>query len=199
MAYSSVLLCNMALLRVGGARISSLSEDTENAIIANLVYQHTYDSVLSSYPWNCSTQRVKLAQLTSIPAFGYSYQYQLPSDPYCLRVFETYPKNAEYRIEDRKLLTDEDEIYIRYSGRIDEAGLDSWVADVIIAKLALQFVNRISQDIQMKNILNQEYMITFQHARMIDGANSKGDETGEDDWINAGWGVSDDEEDTEDD
>jgi len=148
MAISDVQICNIALTRVGAARISSLSDDSENAALANLFYDYEYETVLGKYKWHCSTKRVRLAQDSTTPIYGYSYRYALPTSPKCLRVFSVYP-TGEYKIEGNYLLTNSDEVYIRYAAGIDEGELDSHVGLVIATRLAIDFSNRIAQDANM--------------------------------------------------
>lgn len=195
MAITSVQICNIALTRIGAARISSLSDSSENAIISNLYYDLIYETVLKSYPWECSTYRTSLSQLSSTPLYEYNYAYQLPVSPKCLRVFETYPE-TDYKIENGKLLCNLDSVYIKYAARISEAELSSHVALVIAARLAIALSNRIAQDIALKNQLWQEYQMLLRQAKDLDGVSSRPDEKGEFDWIEAGWGDYEDEDDS---
>lgn len=194
MAFTSVQLCNIALLRVGGTRISSLNDQSENAIIANIVYDIVYENVLAKYKWQCSTLRVKLAQLNDSPVYEFNYQYQLPTSPKCLRIFSIYPK-ADYKVENGKLLCNLNEVYIRYAARITEAELSAHVALVISARLAIEFANRIAQDSGLKAQLWSEYRMFEREAKDIDGIGSEQDEEGEESWINAGWGSEDEDND----
>jgi len=194
MAYTAVQICNIALTRVGGKRISSLSEQSENAIIANTIYNPIYEHVLASYEWHCAIRRAKLAQLSSSPEYEYDYKYQLPSSPKCLRVLSTYPE-AEYKIEGQALLCNVDQIYIRYIARVDESELDSHVALVVAARLAIEFANRVAQDTALKGQLWQEFQLIELKAKNIDGKGREKDEKGEYDWIKAGWETETESED----
>ena len=48
MAYSDVGIANLALIRVGAKRITALTEDSEQAIVANAVWQYIRDEVLAA-------------------------------------------------------------------------------------------------------------------------------------------------------
>ena len=84
--------------------------------------------------WNSLIRRAELSQETTKPPFGYDFQYQLPTDPFCLRVLEfsngnlSYPQDnmmthtgdPVFVIEGRKLLTNEDTAKIKYISRITD-------------------------------------------------------------------------------
>ena len=81
---SVVQICNSALNQLGASSITALTENSKNARICNERYETIRDAVFRSHPWNCLVTRVQLAQDTETPAWGFSYQYTLPSN--CLRV-----------------------------------------------------------------------------------------------------------------
>lgn len=190
MALTSVQICNIALTRLGAARISDLSDASENAIINNLYYDLVYENVLKKYRWSCSTYRAKLAQLSTTPLYEFNYEYQLPTSPKCLRVFETYPKTT-YKVENGKLLCNLDSVYIKYAARINEFDIPSHVALVIAARLAISLSNRVMQDKALKSQLWQEYNTILSDAKDIDGLLSEQDAEGEYDWEIKGWGEKD--------
>ena len=85
---TEVSICSNALRKLGDDPITSLTEDTERARLCNAFYESSRDSLLRSHPWNFAITRATLAKLSSTPAYGFAYQYALPTDPYCLRVLE---------------------------------------------------------------------------------------------------------------
>ena len=105
MATSVVQIVNNALVRIGANSITALTENSEAARAANVIYEQVRDATIRDHVWNFAVKRVQLAQDTETPAFEYSYQYALPSD--CLRVLQMQEKTMVYKIEGRKLLTDE--------------------------------------------------------------------------------------------
>ena len=85
---TEVSICANALRRLGDDPITSLTDDTERARLCNAFYTDARDAVLRSHPWNFAITRTSLAKLSDAPAYGFNYQYSLPTDPYCLRVLE---------------------------------------------------------------------------------------------------------------
>lgn len=119
---SQVGIVNLALTVLGADRITSLSDNVENARRINAVYDYCLEDVLRAHPWNFSITRVELALLGTTPVFGYSYEFQLPGD--CLRVVEVNNGTAlitDFTIEGRKLLCDyDDDVYIKYIANVTD-------------------------------------------------------------------------------
>lgn len=82
MAYSKIGIINLALGKIGVARISSLTEDSAQCIKAVEVYDYILDEVLESADWRFAKRRVALSQSTTAPANTnqYDYAYPLPQD-----------------------------------------------------------------------------------------------------------------------
>ena len=99
---SVIQICNSALNQLGAGSITALTENSKNARLCNERYETVRDAVYRSHPWNCLIKRVQLAQDSDTPAWGFSFQYTLPSD--CLRVLQIKDYDADYKIEGRKLL-----------------------------------------------------------------------------------------------
>ena len=88
MATSAVDICNSALNIIGASNIISLDEDSKAGRICKQRYPNVRDSVFRSHPWNCLINRIQLTANTSSPTFEFQYQYDLPADPFCLRVIK---------------------------------------------------------------------------------------------------------------
>ena len=128
---SVVEISNNALNAIGATNITSMDENSKAARVINQVYANVRNEVFRAHPWNCLIKRATLAQDASAPAYGYTFSYTLPADPYCLRVLEysngsqTYPFDnltnnsggSVFVIEGRKLLTDESPAKIKYVAR----------------------------------------------------------------------------------
>ena len=87
-------------LQLLGARgtIGSLTEQTPNAIKANVAWNMIWPSVLSEREWKCAKTRVALQQNAQSPAGGYKFAYTLPAD--YLRLVKPREIPEERRIAD---------------------------------------------------------------------------------------------------
>lgn len=167
---SQVEIANRALTKIGEARILSLSDDVEAARVVSSLWDIVRDAELRSRNWNFSILRASLAALVATPAWGFDYQYQLPSD--CLRVIqvdEYFPgpsmsdyrnaSEAAYQIEGGKILTDlAAPLKIRYVSRVEDTG--SWDAafvEVFACRLAVEVCERLTQSSTKRDLAWKEY------------------------------------------
>jgi hypothetical protein len=180
---STVDIANFALNNLGASNISSLDENSKAARIVNQRYEAVRDAVFRAHPWNCLIQRAQLAQETEAPAFGYNYQYALPTDPFCLRVLEfsngtlSYPQDnitnnsggPVFVIEGRKLLTDEGTARIKYIGRVtDTQQYDASLVEALAARLAAEVCYAITGSTSMVQIQTSLYEAKINEARFND-------------------------------
>ena len=180
---STVDIANYALNNLGASNISSLSESSKVARIVNQRYEAVRDAVFRAHPWNCLIQRAQLAQSTTPPAFGYAYQYTLPTDPFCLRVLEfsngslSYPQDnitnnsggPVFVIEGRNLLTDEGTARIKYIARItDPQQYDASLVEALAARLSAEICYAITGSTSMVQIQTSLYEAKINEARFND-------------------------------
>lgn len=166
---SVVQICNSALNQLGASSITALTEDSKNARICNERYETIRDAVYRSHPWNCLVKRVQLAQDTDTPAWGFTYQYTLPSD--CLRVLQIRDYNSDYKIEGRKLLIDESDVYLIYlTIETDVNQLDILLRETISAGLAQDIAYAITSNLQVTKLMAEKYQAKLSEARHTDAS-----------------------------
>lgn len=139
MALSQINIYNQAFFALGLPRATSTTEDSKAVRAANEMYEICRDELLSMHTWNFATKRVALTQSTTTPAFGYSYQYALPSD--FLRLVRLSNKAITYRIEGLYLLTDDSEVSIQYIAQITDP---TQFSALFAAALALHLADKIA-------------------------------------------------------
>ena len=167
MAISAVEICNNALIKLGSNTITSLTDDTKPARLCNKMYTIMRDDLLRAHPWNFAIARATLAQLEAKPAFGFSFQYQLPSDS--LRVLKLNTSHTPYRIEGRKLLTDSNTVELIYIKRVtDEAQFDSNYSNILALRIAAQLAYVITNSVRLAESIKQEFRLELNRAKMND-------------------------------
>tara|TARA_X000001382_G_scaffold113261_1_gene90979 strand:- start:788 stop:1378 length:591 start_codon:yes stop_codon:yes gene_type:complete len=158
---SVVDICNNALIDLGASAISSLTEDSKAARLCNQRFDSIRDTVFRFHPWNCLVKRASLAADTDTPAFEYSYQYTLPTDPYCLRVLSLETADFLFKVEGRKILTNETTVNIIYVARVLDTneydfGLIETLSAALAASLAYPLIGSVSLSQQMKANYDQK-------------------------------------------
>lgn len=192
-------ICNMTLTRIGEQVIENLDDENDAAEICNQHYAESVDQVLEAYDWVCARYRKSLAASTTTPAFGYDYQYDLPTNPYCLRlitVLDTEENPVEYCLEGREILCDtSDGLYIKYAKRIvDPTELNPLLAKAISLRLAKVICPKFGLSAAFQQVLESEFDAVVLLAKMSDACKDYSDDEAENpssanqEWIDAGGG-----------
>lgn len=155
---SKVAIANRALTKLGAARILSMDDDNTQGRAVSSLYDTVRDAELRAKNWRFAIKRASLPALSTTPAWGFSVQYQLPSD--CLRIVqvgEYYlgPSMADYRtgpdipfrIEGQQILTDIDApLKVRYIFReTDPTHFDACFVEAFACRLAAELAEPLTQ------------------------------------------------------
>ena len=166
---SVVSICNSALNQLGAASITALTDNSKNARLCNARYETIRDAVYRSHPWNCLIKRKQLAQDTATPAYGFKFQFTLPSD--CLRVLVLDAYNSDHKVEGRKILCNESTIKISYVAQItDPNELDVLTRETISAGLAADLAYAITANLQVSKLMQEKYQFKLSEARHTDAS-----------------------------
>jgi len=142
-------IVNFALNMLGAESITSLEDDAPEAKAMKSFYYISRDSVLEECEWTWATRRFLPAKETESPEWGWANAFPLPSD--ILRVTRVDRNDyvgigtgmtrhpADYAVEGRKILCNEDVIYCKGIRRIEDEGIYSpMFAEAFGYKLAAQ-------------------------------------------------------------
>ena len=166
---SVVSICNSALNQLGAASITALTDNSKNARLCNARYETIRDAVYRSHPWNCLIRRKQLAQDTATPAYGFKFQFTLPSD--CLRLLGLDAYNSDHKVEGRKILCNESTIKISYVAQItDPNELDVLTRETISAGLAADLAYAITANLQVSKLMQEKYQFKLSEARHTDAS-----------------------------
>lgn len=193
---SVVDICNEAMDLLGAATITSLTENSKEARLCNRRFETVRDTVLRAHNWNIAITRKELAKDSASPAFGFTNQFTLPTEPYCLRVISLHTSNVDndispydvqamFKIEGRKVLTDEDTCRIIYIGRVtDTEQYDSLLSSTIAHKLASETAYAITGSTSVAQQTFSLYEARLKEARSMDAIEGKPDRIITEDFTN---------------
>lgn len=142
-------ICNLAMVKLGiSVFMASIDDDTPEAVVCKQVWDEVLNEVLELGEWACARKRISLAREETAPAWGYSYQFQLPND--CIKVLETslsvsYP----WVRESDMILTDatDDTLEILYIYYIaDPTYFSPLLVDAIATRLAYMIFPALCRD-----------------------------------------------------
>ena len=181
MAVSKTDICNLALARVGAQTIMDIDDaDSKGARACKNAFESTVREVSRAGIWNTLKARASLAELSTAPAFGWTKQFQLPTD--FIRLFKLNGVDLDndepgeyFEIEGKVLLTDADTADIQYIAYKDDPNAyDPLMVDAIVVLLASKIAVPMRQDEAMATSLRAEFeRVTLPRARKTDGNEKK--------------------------
>lgn len=170
---SKVQICNLALAMLGAARITSLSDNTTEAKLCNTLFDDLADEVMIESPWASTVRRAVLAQTTNDPTYGFDEEYQLPTNPFCLRVLSINNEAAgviPFSIESDKLLISADAVSIKYIARItDTQSYGTALTRAMVARLAAELAYPITGSAAVSSQMYEKYEFILRRMLAIDG------------------------------
>lgn len=117
---------NDALGMLGQTLLESADEEGEDGDVLRGHWDSAVTLCHEKTSWDHAKVRHKCARLSATPTFGYTYYYAIPAD--CLRILRVSETGEEtddlldYRIENNRLATDVETVYIVY---VSETAKDS--------------------------------------------------------------------------
>lgn len=172
---SDVSIANRALTKLGADRILLLTDETQAARTINSMFTDVRDAEIRRYTWKFSIKRTSLSALVAAPAWGYEFQYPLPSDYLGLvQVNEWYvrprDRKAPWSVEGGNILTDfEAPLKLRYKARIENAALfDPLFVEVFACKLAMEACETLTQSGSKYDAAAQGYKFALSEAARQD-------------------------------
>jgi hypothetical protein len=191
---SPVDICNIAIMRVGGQPITSLTENSPAAISCNLQYDIVRRDLLRSHPWNFAIRYAQLAEDAQPPLFNYDHSFALPAD--CLRILSTADQEQanlwglggdfngyvqisnrvdfatadNYKVVGRHLYTNNGTAQVKYIRDVTDTSLfDPSFTELFGVRLAMTIAYQLTGSVQMRKDLADEFQYLFMQARENNG------------------------------
>lgn len=182
---SETQLCNNALLRIGAATISSLADGNLTANVCQQLYSPTRDSLLQQHFWKFALKRAALAADVTAPAFGWAYQYPLPSD--YIRLKSVYNCTSEYKHEGNYILTDQSAplniVYV--ASIVDTTKYDPLFTKALTLLLALEIAERMGRPASEMAGISQAYDRALQLAKRVNSQDDIPDQLSQSAYLDA--------------
>lgn len=180
---SAIEICNLALLRIEQASISSLNDDTIQGHYCKLVYEQSKSSLLSSYNWTFAIKDCKLtlAQIidNDMQRVGdYVYFYQLPHD--LLRVVSAWDVNDReliqitnmkppFIVEGKYIKSDCPDLKLKYVADMDAVNdFSPLFIDCLVLDLATRLTKLFNSSTTYLQMLTMEFKQKIEEAQIAD-------------------------------
>lgn len=182
MAASNIVICNLALLKIGAQKISALTDNTAEADACEFFYARTLQAILQEYDWPFATVAADLGAATETEVSGWSYEYDLPAD--CLRPIRLEEEGEDgsgndgpagiddlekYEIRGTKLLTDLEDAWLIYvQDFTDTTAFPLAFEDALVHKLASELAMPLTGNPDIARDLYQMAELAMRKATSIE-------------------------------
>lgn len=185
-------IVNKALRRIGANRIDDLDTNQDHeGFVARDLYDECRRDCLNLHNWNFAITRAQLTAGTT-PTFGWDYAYLLPDD--FIRLVSVHPFDDEettvpYRLEyqdddDRVLVTNANQIYIRYVFDLQDTNVMSAAfRDVLAFQLAREFAGALNKSTAAAELSDIAFRRKLARAKAIDGVQDYPESMAEGSWL----------------
>lgn len=169
-------IVNTALREVGSNPIADFDEGSYESDLIRDIYDQVLLQVFSQGGWTCLRKRAALVQTVEKPAFGFTNQFQMPTNPRSVKVLEFNRHNVDsgisivqgqclsdtpnaFQVEGDKLLTNSNVAEIVYVADIrNESEWDYQLTSTIIAALKYRISVNQGAEEGKSSRLQQEYL-----------------------------------------
>lgn len=146
-------ICSDALIMLGASPLSSFSDGTDEAQVADRLYDDVRDTIIMQYPYSWTIQKTKIARLADTPINEWKYKYQLPGDMLGnpKAVFNTSSVGAnsirDFEIYSAGLFTNLEDVWIDYQYLPEPAEFPPYFVRLLKTALAAEFAEPITDQI----------------------------------------------------
>lgn len=165
-------LCSAALTRIGANNITSLADDTTEALVANQNYEIEVVSLLTRYPWRFATKRVELSKLGEDANPPWKYRYQIPADRLLLQNVMQGGYPVDYDRYEEEIHTDTDNattaLILEYVYRVSEGSWPPYFVDAVIDRLEAVFMKALTNKEQASARREEEAEVSYRLSKNLD-------------------------------
>lgn len=166
---SKVQIISNAFINLGKGPITDLSTGNSIKSATIQVYDQLYLSVLQRRPWSFALTTQSLVQVASPDAIpGYTYAFQLPTDPLCIFIWGAYPYGTDFIRVGDYLYTNSSTLQILYTTNVDESLWDPAFVTYFIDALTSKIAYLITQETTISEEWNKKAEISRAYASSSD-------------------------------
>ena len=183
---TKVEIVNIALGLLSANLISSFTgDDSDEAELARLHYDAARDATLEAQEWTFARKRFIPQKNATPPLFGYGNAFDIPSEILrvvsCDRIDRSpgnftpgdviyQPEQVDWIVENRQILTNEEQLYARGIQRVTEEGKFSPLfVHAFAAKLAVLMALPLTQSATIATNMSGLYGAFIKEAKTRDG------------------------------
>jgi hypothetical protein len=170
-ANSALDVASNALFLMGADSISSFTEATPEAKVANALYEDIVQSSFASHRWRFATRQATLTRLDAKPTGRWDAAYHIPSSVVTVTAVTVNEMPIEYDVYQNKINCDEGEsstLIMDYVERVSETDWPSYFTTAVEFSLASTFAITLARDASLAQLMDAKAQQLFIKARNID-------------------------------
>lgn len=150
MAVTAVTIASRAMNMIGGNEISSFSETSNEAKVANNLYEPLVEAALTMHRWRFASGQSLLSRLVAAPAARWDAAYQIPTNPKVLMTHNVTVRDTPIefdRYEDMLYCNAgaDDQVYLDYAYYPAEAFWPPYFVKAVQMELAAVFAGSLAR------------------------------------------------------
>ena len=185
MATSETAICNSALVKIGGKRITSLDDISPLAQTMKEQYDKHREELLYSHPWKFAMKSYAPAEIAKPPGVNTpDFRFGLPLD--CLRVVGTDGKTDRWYVQDGSVYVDRTFPVIYYIANItDVSKFTPGFSEVLACKIAADICYQVTQSVSLTDKMTQQYEAKLRQVRSYSAQEGSVPRVYADDWLHS--------------
>ena len=175
MAVTAVTIASRAMNMIGGNEISSFSETSNEAKVANNLYEPIVEAALTMHRWRFASGQSVLSRLTAAPAARWDAAYQIPTSPKVLLIhgitITDIPIDYD-RYEDKIYCNADvnDAVYMDYAYYPGEANWPPYFVKAVQLELAATFAGSLARKGDLATFYEKKANDAYNKARWADSS-----------------------------
>jgi len=170
-ANTPIKVCSRALILIGEEGITSFSDGSAQADVADAMYEDIARTSLTNTRWRFATDQAELNRLVTAPTGRFDAAYQLPANLLMLSAVTVNDYPIKYDTYGDKVYcnaTENEVLVADYIYRADEADWPPYFTVAVEYAMAAVFAVSIARDAQLSGMMEQKAQINMIQARRLD-------------------------------
>lgn len=170
-ADTAIKICSRASVLIGGTLISSFSDGTVEADVANAMYEDIARTALTNTRWRFATNQAILNRLSSAPVGRFDAAYQLPADCLMLSAVTVNDYAISYDTYSDKVYcdaTENDDVVADYIFRALEGDWPPYFITAVEYQVASMMAVAVARDASLSQMFEQKAQLEMYKARRLD-------------------------------
>ena len=165
MPSSQIDITRAAVIELGDAIPTSLSDDQDSVAVANQIYPQVKTDLLSKAPWRFAAKKITLSLVVTAPLNEWTQQFDMPTD--FVRIIRVYPDQA-YEIFGLRIYANTTSLACDYVHDCSESLMPPYFVTLFTYELAERMSRAITGADSDKQTLRDRRRFAFAEAMSAD-------------------------------